>query len=69
MLSFISSLLIAAWIILIAVLSIQNVTDVSLRFLVFESIRMPIGVVLAISAAVGMIAQPLLFSIFRVRIK
>lgn len=57
----------AAWLILIAVISIQNVTDVSLHFLVFESIKMPTGVIMAFSAAVGMIAQPLLFALFRIR--
>ncbi len=67
MLSFLSSLVMSLWLILIAVFSIQNVTDVTLRFLVFESIKIPLGVVLAISAAVGMLAQPLLLAIFRGR--
>lgn len=47
------SLIIAAWIIAIAVFSIQNVTPVSLKFLTYQSIEIPMGVVLAFSVGVG----------------
>ena len=67
LLKLLSSLIMSAWLVFIAVISIQNVTDVSLHFLVFESIKMPVGVVIAFSAAVGMIAQPLLFSVLRIK--
>jgi uncharacterized integral membrane protein len=58
-----SSLIIALWIVLISVMSIQNVADVTLHFLSFESIKIPVGVVMALSLSVGIIVQPLLISI------
>jgi len=67
LLNLFSSLLIAAWLVVIAVISIQNVTDVSLHFVVFESIKIPVGVVMAMSVAAGIIAQPLLFSLLKSR--
>jgi uncharacterized integral membrane protein len=45
----------ALWIAAIAILSVQNATAVSLQFLAFRSVPMPIGVVLAFSAALGMV--------------
>lgn len=54
---------IAGWTIAIAIFSVQNSTPVSLKFLVFQSIRIPVGIVLGLSAGVGAvagaIAQPL----------
>jgi len=63
--NFISSLLIAFWIVLISVLSIQNVSGVSLHFLIYDSIRIPFGVVIALSLAFGLIIQPFLISILK----
>jgi len=58
------SLLLAAWIGAIAVLAIQNFAPISLRFLAFQSIQVPVGLVLAFSVGLGLvgaaIAQPLL---------
>jgi uncharacterized integral membrane protein len=60
------SSLAALWIAAIAILSVQNATAVSLQFLAFRSVPMPIGVVLAFSAALGMVggavSQVILFS-------
>lgn len=39
----------------IAMLSMQNATPVSLQFLGFRSIRLPVGLVLAGSVGIGMI--------------
>ena len=50
-----TSLVLAGWAIAIAILSVQNATAISLKFLVFQSIQLPIGVVLGFSAAVGAI--------------
>lgn len=50
-----TSLIVAAWIGAIAVLSIQNITPVSLRFITFESIQLPLGIVLAFSVGVGLV--------------
>lgn len=65
-----TSLLLSAWIGAIAILAIQNFSPVSLRFLGFQSIEVPVGLVLAFSVGVGIlgtaIAQPLLgFSNFQ----
>lgn len=50
-----TSLILASWIGAIAILAIQNFTPVSLKFLAFESIQLPVGIVLAFSAGVGII--------------
>ena len=67
------ALMVALWVVAIAVLSIQNVfimdesnspTLVSLKFLGLSSISLPFGVILAISAAIGMISMALLLPIW-----
>lgn len=63
--SLFSSLMMAGWISAIAIFSIQNIQDVSLKFITFESITVPVGVLLAFCAGIGMILGsllPLLFS-------
>lgn len=50
-----SSILIAAWVGAIAVFSVQNYTLISLKFLVFETIKLPIGVVLAFCFGTGLV--------------
>ena len=47
------SLIIGFWLILVAVFSIQNVTLVSLQFLIFKSIQIPVGVLLSFCLAGG----------------
>jgi uncharacterized integral membrane protein len=58
------SLLLAILVSAIGIISVQNATPVSLNFTFFQSIQMPIGVVLAMSLSVGLIGgailQPLL---------
>ncbi|AFY53770.1 Protein of unknown function (DUF1049) [Rivularia sp. PCC 7116] len=54
------SIILAFWIIAIAIISVQNATPVSLRFLTFESIQIPVGLVLTFFVALGMIAASLL---------
>lgn len=58
------SVIIAGWVLAIALISVQNATPVSLRFLVFQSIPIPVGLVLAFFVAVGLVGvavlQPLL---------
>jgi uncharacterized integral membrane protein len=54
-----TSLILAGWIGAIAILSIQNFTPVSVKFLAFESIQLPIGIVLAFSAGIGLIGGAL----------
>ena len=47
------SLIIGFWLILVAVFSIQNITLVSLQFLIFKSIQIPVGVLLSFCLAGG----------------
>ncbi|MGF1494028.1 MAG: lipopolysaccharide assembly protein LapA domain-containing protein [Microcoleaceae cyanobacterium] len=51
-----TSLILAGWISAIALLALQNATPVSLKFLAFESIQIPVGLVLAFSVSLGAIA-------------
>ncbi|MEH2179877.1 LapA family protein [Nostoc sp.] len=57
---FLTSLVVAVWVIAIAIISVQNATPVSLKFLTFQSIQIPMGLVLAFSAVVGLISMALL---------
>lgn len=53
MANLLTSLVFAFWIVAIALLSVQNYTLVSLRFLQFQSVQIPLGVVMAIGIAIG----------------
>ncbi|WP_414574691.1 DUF1049 domain-containing protein [Anabaena sp. CCY 9402-a] len=54
------SLIVAIWVIAIAILSVQNFEPVSLKFLTFQSIKIPVGIVLAFSAGVGLVGVAIL---------
>ncbi|MEB3280253.1 MAG: LapA family protein [Lyngbya sp.] len=58
-------LILAVAIAAIAIISVQNATPVSIKFFTFESIQLPIGVVLAFSVAVGLIFTAILIPIWR----
>ena len=58
--SFSILLIIAIWVVAIALISVQNATPVSLRFLVFQSIQIPFGLMLAFSVAVGLLGTAVL---------
>lgn len=64
--NFLIACIVVTWVVGIAVVSVQNASLVSLYFLGFRSVELPFGLVLAFSAAAGMmaiaIAQPLLIS-------
>ena len=60
-----NTLLVGSWIMAIAIFSIQNIQDVSVKFLTFESITIPVGILLAFCSVIGLILGwlfPLLFS-------
>ena len=59
-----TSIIVAVWVVAIAILSVQNATLVSLRFLNFQSIQLPMGLVLAFSAGVGLIAVALILPLW-----
>lgn len=58
--NFLISTVVAFWVVGIAVLAVQNAEPVSLRFLTFQSIQIPVGLVLAFSAGVGIMSVALL---------
>jgi uncharacterized integral membrane protein len=58
--SFSILLIIAIWVVAIALISVQNATPVSLRFLGFQSIQIPFGLMLAFSVAVGLLGTAVL---------
>ena len=60
MANLLTSLIIAFWISAIALLSVQNARPVSLRFLFWQSVEIPVGLVLAFTAAFGMTGMALL---------
>lgn len=51
------SLIAATWIGAIAVLSVQNFTPIALNLLAFQSVEIPLGLVLAFSVGIGMIGM------------
>lgn len=57
------SVIVAMWVMAIALLSVQNATLVRLKFLSLQSIQIPVGLVLAFCVCVGLIGitvlQPL----------
>jgi uncharacterized integral membrane protein len=60
---FLISVVIAVWVIAIALISVQNATLVRLKFLSFQSIQIPVGLVLAFCVGLGLVSitvlQPL----------
>ncbi|AUT04209.1 MULTISPECIES: lipopolysaccharide assembly protein LapA domain-containing protein [unclassified Nostoc] len=58
--NFLISLIVAIWVVAIAILSVQNFEPVSLKFLTFQSIKIPVGIVLAFSAGVGFVGVSIL---------
>jgi uncharacterized integral membrane protein len=62
---FFTILIFALWVVAIALISVQNATPVALRFLMFESVRVPVGLVLALSAALGMVGMAIALPLLR----
>ncbi len=52
---FFTSLVVALWVSAIALIAIQNATPVSLQFLGLRTVEIPLGLLLAFSASLGMI--------------
>lgn len=59
-----TSLLIAFWIIAVAIVAVQNAEPVSLRFLSYQSIQIPFGLLLAFSAGIGIIGMGILIPVW-----
>jgi uncharacterized integral membrane protein len=58
------ALIIAIWISVIALVSVQNAEPVTLKFLALESIALPFGLVLALSAGIGVLGSAVLLPLF-----
>ncbi len=54
------ALLMALWISAIALIAVQNAEPVALKFLSFQSIALPFGLVLAFSASLGLLGSAVL---------
>jgi uncharacterized integral membrane protein len=65
MAKFLTALIFAVWIVTIALISVQNATPVALRFLVFESVQIPVGLVLALCAGLGMVGMAIALPLLR----
>lgn len=58
--NFLASSIVAGWIVTMAVFAIQNVKPVSLKFLQFQSINLPAGILLSFCLGVGFFLGSLL---------
>lgn len=59
------SVVVAFWVVAIAIVSIQNATPVTLKFLIFQSIQIPIGLILAFSVGLGLITMAVLLPLWK----
>ena len=58
--TFLVCLICALWLGAIAALTAQNPSLISVRFLVFETVRLPLGLVIAAGVGLGLMAGALL---------
>ncbi len=56
----IAALIVATWVIAIAILSLKNVTPVSLKFFTFTSIQIPFFLAIAFSVGAGIVLMALI---------
>lgn len=54
---FVLAIVVALWVCVIALVAAQNGAPVSLRFLGFQSIQIPLGVLLAFCVAIGIVGM------------
>jgi uncharacterized integral membrane protein len=55
MTNLIISTIVAGWVVILALISVQNATVVSLKFLVWQSIELPWGLILAGAVGIGLL--------------
>lgn len=55
LLTLVVAVIFAGWIGGVAILSVQNFTPVTFKFLTLQSVEIPLGIVLALSAGLGAI--------------
>jgi uncharacterized integral membrane protein len=61
------SLILAIWLVAIAIIAIQNATPVALKFLFWRSIQIPLGLVMAFSVAIGLVVLAVIQSVWTLR--
>nr|WP_290221456.1 LapA family protein [Trichocoleus desertorum] len=59
MVPLLTSLILTAWVMAIAIISVQNFAPVSFEFLLFKSVEIPFGIVLAFSVGLGVVGMAL----------
>jgi hypothetical protein len=59
MVPLLASLILTAWLVAIAIISVQNFAPVSFEFLLFKSVEIPFGIVLAFSVGLGIVGMAL----------
>lgn len=57
----------ALWVVAIAIVSVQNATPVSVQFLTFHSVELPVGVLLSFGVAGGMAITAVLLQLWGLR--
>ncbi len=62
-----ATLLLAVWVMVIAIVAVQNATAVSLRFGPWQTIQIPFGLLLAMAAVLGMLAGMVGLSLMKLR--
>jgi uncharacterized integral membrane protein len=62
---FLTSLILALWVSAIALIAIQNATPVSLQFLNVRTVEIPLGLVMAFSASIGMVGTALAVNLWQ----
>jgi uncharacterized integral membrane protein len=60
------ALITAKLVIFVALLAQQNATPIALTFLNAQSIELPIGFILAIAIAVGILTPPIIYPLLRI---
>lgn len=65
MVRFLTSLILAGWVCTIALVAAQNGTRVVVQFVGLQSIQIPLGIVLAFSAAAGMVGTAVVLPLLR----
>jgi len=60
--NFLTSLIFAGWIGVIAIISMQNIEPITLKFLWFQSIELTTGLLLAFSLGIGLLLGSIFFS-------
>jgi len=60
MITLLICLILASWTAAIAIFSVQNATAVSIQFLFFRSIELPLGIVLAFGMGIGLFSVAIL---------